>query len=486
MWKKAMADEFPLLINGKQCVSDQREEILNPHTGKKVGTVHLASRDQVLEAIAASERAFHEAKQLPRHTRAAILLNVAAQIRERREELARLIVSESGKPWQFAVSEVDRAVSTFTIAAEEAKRFAGESIPMDMTPAGEGYFAVSRRVPIGPISAISPFNFPLNLVAHKVAPCLAVGSAMILKPPPQAPLTALRLGEIILAALQAVKVCEGLVNVVPCPVEIAELLVTDERIRMLSFTGSAKVGWYLKSRAGKKRVLLELGGNASAIVHDDADLKWAAERLAVGAFAYSGQVCISVQRIYVHEMIYERFLGRFLEAVKDLKVGDPMDPETVMGPLIDAPAADRVKEWIEEARAQGARIILGGGRRGSVVEPTVITHAVPEMKVSCEEVFGPVVTVSNYFDLQEALDAVNDSAYGLQAGIFTKDIRNIAHAFRDLDVGGVMVNDYPTFRVDHMPYGGTKDSGSGREGVRYAMEEMTETKLLAMRVGMNL
>jgi glyceraldehyde-3-phosphate dehydrogenase (NADP+) len=481
-----MSKEYRFLAGGKWQQSGHKGEIRNPYNGEVIGILHMATQDHLAEAISAAEKAFLVTRNLPRHRRAEILSSIATQIRQRKEEITKLIVAEAGKPWQYAATEVDRAISTFTIASEETKRLSGEAIPMDWSPAGEGYFAVSKRFPVGPIAAISPFNFPINLVAHKVAPCIAAGCTMILKPPPQAPLTSLLLGEIIQSAITSAKAPEGMINILPCPVEVAEAMVTDERIKMLSFTGSAKVGWYLKSRAGKKRVLLELGGNAGAVVHDDADLDWAAQRLAVGAFAYAGQVCISVQRIYVQELIYDRFLARFLEAVKGLKVGDPMDPKTVVGPLIDKGSADRVKEWIEEAKGKGAKLLMGGGRKENIIEPTVITNVTPDMKVSCEEVFGPVVTVSPYFDLEEAIEAVNDSAYGLQAGVFTKDIKRIMEAFQKLDVGGVIANDYPTFRADHMPYGGMKDSGLGREGVKYAMEAMTEIKLLVMRLGMNL
>jgi glyceraldehyde-3-phosphate dehydrogenase (NADP+) len=478
--------EYPFWVGGQWKKSGHKEEVRNPYNGEVVGVLHTATKDHLAEAIESAERAFLESRNLPRYRRCEILSNIATQIRQRKEEIARLIVSEAGKPWQYALSEVDRAVSTFTIAAEEAKRLSGEAIPMDWTAAGEGYFAVSKRFPVGPMAAISPFNFPINLVAHKVAPCLAAGCTMILKPPPQAPLTSLLLGEIIESALSSAKAPEGMMNILPCPVDVAEAMVTDERIKMFNFTGSAKVGWYLKSRAGKKRVLLELGGNAGAIVHDDADLDWAAQRLAVGAFAYAGQVCISVQRIYVQELIYDRFLARFLEAVKGLKVGDPMDPKTVVGPLIDKGSADRVKSWIEEAKGKGAKLLMGGGRKENIIEPTVISNVTPDMKVNCEEVFGPVVTVSPYFDFHEAVQAVNGSVYGLQAGVFTKDTKRVMDAFQNLEVGGVIANDYPTFRVDHMPYGGMKDSGLGREGVKYAMEAMTEIKLLVMRLGMNL
>ncbi len=415
-----MAKEYPLLLEGQWQQSTQREEIRNPYNGDLVGVVHLATQEQMERAIASSRKAFEAARQLPRHRLSQILSLIAREIGERRDEISRLITSEAGKPLQYSAGEVDRAIATFSIASEEAKRICGEAVPMDWSPAGEGYFGVTRRFPVGPVAAISPFNFPINLVAHKIAPAIGVGCSVILKPPPQAPLTSMVLGEIILNALEQAQAPPELVSILPCRVDVAELMVTDDRIKMLSFTGSAKVGWYLKQRAGKKRVLLELGGNAAAVVHDDADLDWAAQRLAAGAFAYAGQVCISVQRIFVHEMIHDRFLARFLECVKGLKVGDPADPKTVVGPLIDRAAANRVREWIEEAKGRGAKLLMGGGRRENVIEPTVISNVTPEMKVSCEEVFGPVVTVSTYFDLEEAVRAVNDSPFGLQAALFTK------------------------------------------------------------------
>ncbi len=364
------------------------------------------------------------------------------------------------------------------LTLKEAKRIGGDVIPMDLAPGMDRHLSLLRRVPIGPVLGITPFNFPLNLVAHKVAPCLAAGNPMVLKPAPQTPLTALLLAEIVLEA----GLPPGALSVVPCENAVAEQMVTDERFKVLSFTGSAAVGWMLKAKSGKKRVLLELGGNAGVIVEPDADVELAATRCAVGGYAYSGQTCISVQRVFVHESVHDRFVEQFVARVAALKAGDPADDATVIGPLIDEAAAKRVEQWIQEAAAQGARVLTGGKRAGSVVEATVLANVTPAMKVSCREVFGPVVTVSRYKDFAAALAALNDSDYGLQAGVFTRDINRIFRAYRELEVGAVLANEIPTFRAEHMPYGGVKDSGLGREGVRYAIEEMTEPKLLILNL----
>jgi glyceraldehyde-3-phosphate dehydrogenase (NADP+) len=411
-----------------------------------------------------------------------LLASVGDRLATRKDELAHLIATEAGKPIQFAASEVDRAVSTFTVAAEEAKRLSGEWLPTDWIPAGEGYVAVTKRVPLGPIAGFAPFNFPLNLVAHKVAPCLASGNTMILKPPPQAPLTSLRLGKILTDAGMP----PGMVSILPCSVPLAEELVSDLRVQFVSFTGSARVGWQIKANAGKKGVLLELGGNAAAVVHVDADLGWASRRLALGAFAYAGQVCISVQRILVHEAVYGRFVEQFLSEVKALPVGDPLDPKTVVGPLIDRGAADRVETWVNEAVKTGAKSLTSFARSANTITPVVLAETTPTMAVTCEEVFGPVVTLAPYRSFEEALATVNDSRYGLQAGVFTNDYRRALEAFETLEVGGVIINDYPTFRVDHTPYGGMKDSGFGREGVKYAMDAMTQIKTMVLRTGMTI
>jgi glyceraldehyde-3-phosphate dehydrogenase (NADP+) len=415
---------------------------------------------------------------LPSHARFHLLQRIAGALYDRRDEFARIMTGEAGKPITDARREVARAVQTFTIAAEEAKRIPGEVIPLDWTPGMDSHLGILRRVPIGPVLGITPFNFPLNLVAHKVAPALAAGNPILIKPAPQTPLTALLLAEVGLEA----GVPPGGLNVLPCDNRVAERLVVDPRFKLLSFTGSAAVGWMLKAKCGKKKVVLELGGNAGVIVEQDADLDFAAQRCASGGFGYAGQTCISVQRIFVHHSVVDLFTTKLLLQVARLKGGDPNDESTVVGPLIDQHAAHRVEEWIGEAVAQGARVLLGGKRMGSVVEATVLTNVTPTMKVSCQEVFGPVVTVTPYRQFDEALQAMNRSEYGLQAGVFTQDVNKVFHAFRHLEVGAVLVNEIPTFRAEHMPYGGVKDSGLGREGLRISIEEMTEPRFLVLNV----
>jgi glyceraldehyde-3-phosphate dehydrogenase (NADP+) len=468
----------PFLIGNQWRHTATTAVIRNPYNGKPVADVCLAGKAEADDAVARAVAAFYAMRRLPAHVRAGALLKIAGRLAARQDEIARTMTSESGKPIADARREVGRAVQTFTVAAEEAKRIGGDVIPMDLTPGMEPHVGVLRRVPAGPVLGITPFNFPLNLVAHKVAPCLAAGNPMVLKPAPQTPLTSLLLAELVLET----ELPPGALSVVPCENAVAEQMVTDERFKIVSFTGSAAVGWMLKAKSGKKRVLLELGGNAGVIVEPDADVEWAATRCAVGGYAYSGQTCISVQRIFVHESVYDRFVGQFVARVRALKAGDPAEEATVIGPLIDEAAARRVEQWIREATAQGARVLAGGTRSGSVVEATVLADVTPAMKVSCREVFGPVVTVSRYAEFGDALAALNDSDYGLQAGVFTRDVDRIFRAYRELEVGAVLANEIPTFRAEHMPYGGVKDSGLGREGVRYAIEEMTEPRLLILNL----
>ena len=415
---------------------------------------------------------------MSRHRRGAILEETARLLGEERTALARLISRDAGKPLTLAAAEVDRAILVFRQAAEGARRFGVSALPADADPRGEGMTATIERFPLGVISAISPFNFPLNLVAHKVAPAIAAGNSVVLKPPPQAPLAAFRLAELMTrAGLPA-----GALQVLHMPVPLAERLATDPAFAMLSFTGSAKVGWHLKASAGRKQVILELGGNAAVLVHSDAgDLDAIAARIAWGAFAYAGQVCIKVQRLYVHAPLYRRLLRKVVEATRRLPRGNPVRPETVIGPLIDAGAVSRVQAWVNEAVAGGARAALRGTRRGMVLGPTILTRVSREMKVSCEEVFGPVLVVAPYRTWREGIRLANDSPYGLQAGVFTHDARRIREAFRQIEVGGVIVNDIPTLRLDHLPYGGVKSSGLGQEGVEEAMREMSEPRLLLQR-----
>ncbi len=466
-----------LPIAGERRATPSAEAIYNPFDGSTVGTIGVAGSADVDDAITAALEAFEQMRRWPRYRRKELLLGIAARLRERRDAFIDLMIAESGKPRTYSAIEVDRAVTTFTLAAEESTRMGGELLPLDLSAATTGYTAIVSRFPIGVIGAISPFNFPLNLAAHKLAPALAVGNTVVLKPPPQAPLCALMLADLCYeAGLPA-----AALSVVHCLIPVAEQIATDDRIAMLSFTGSAKVGWHLKSIAGKKKVLLELGGNAAAVVAEDADLAWAAKRCALGSFAQAGQVCIKVQRIFVARSVHDEFLEMYLKETRALRVGDPADGTTVVGPMIDAPNADRVACWIEEATRAGAKVIAGGSRHGNIIEPTILTDTTAAMKVEAEEVFGPVTTLTAVDSIEEAFDRVNRSRYGLQAGVFTFDVRTIAKAFEELQVGAAIVNDYPTMRVDNFPYGGIKDSGFGREGVKYAMQEMTDLKTLVVK-----
>ena len=473
-----MTKEYPFIVGGERRTSAEKVEIRNPYNQDVIAVVNYASARDAEEAIARAASAFGTMRPLPSYRRAEVLRHVANELTARKEELAELIMLEAGKPIRDARTEVTRAIQTFTVAAEETKRLGGELLPLDWLVGSENRWAVVRRFPIGPILGITPFNFPLNLVAHKVAPALASGNSIIIKPAPQTPLSALRLGEIVCEAGWP----EGGLSILPCSNDVAGQMLADERIKKLTFTGSAEVGWRLKARVPKKKVTLELGGNAAVIVHEDADLDYSAKRCVQGGFAYAGQTCISVQRIYVHEAVYEPFLERLLEGVRNLVVGDPRDERTDVGPMISVAAAERAESWIREAVQSGAKVLIGGERSGAFLMPTVLTEVAPEMRVSCEEVFAPVVMVSRYADFDEAIRQVNASRYGLQAGLFTRDLNRIFRAYEAIEVGGLIINDVPTYRADHMPYGGVKDSGFGREGVRSAIEEMTEPRVLVLNL----
>jgi acyl-CoA reductase-like NAD-dependent aldehyde dehydrogenase len=466
--------ELGIVLGGEEIETGEVIEIRSPYDGAPVAVVHRAGRDEVERAIAGAVEAFEATRRLPSWQREQVLERVSAGITGRREELARTIALEAGKPIKTARIEVDRAAFTFRVAAEEAKRIYGELVPLDWLPGNEGREALIRRVPLGPVAGITPFNFPLNLVAHKVAPALAAGNPILLRPASQTPVSSLRLARLLLDAGWP----EDAIAVLPCTTETARPLVEDDRIKLLTFTGSPSVGWGLKSRAGRKRVTLELGGNAAVIVNDDADVGYAAERVAWGGFAYAGQTCISVQRVYVHERVYDAFARELVRRVEALEVGDPLDEAIDVGPVIDRVNAERIEEWLEEARGAGARVLTGGERDGTLWQPTVVEGAPENARVACEEVFAPFVGLYRFADVREAIDAAGRGAFGLQAGIFTNDMRVVADAFDRVDVGGLMVNDVSTFRIDHMPYGGVKSSGFGREGLRYAIEEMTELKLL--------
>jgi acyl-CoA reductase-like NAD-dependent aldehyde dehydrogenase len=472
--------DVSLSIASKRYDEGARLDVHDRWTGERVARVVLADAPRAEEATAACVRAFEAMRALKAFERRDLLHRIATSLRARGEELAQLMASEAGKPIVQSRGEVTRAVSTFEIASEEATRLVGEVMPLDVTPAAAGYSGEWVRVPSGPVLGIAPFNFPLNLVAHKVAPALACGCSILLKPPPQAPLTSLLLGDIVRSAGAP----ENALQVMPCANDVAESLVRDERFATLSFTGSAKVGWALKAIAGKKRVVLELGGNAAAIVHQDADRAWALDRLVSGAFAYAGQVCIKVQRLYVHEPIAESFLAELVSRARAISPKDPRDESAVLGALIDEGNAKRVESWIEEARAAGATVLCGGTRDGARLAPTVLSFGERDgrgTKVVDEEVFGPVLTVHTYDTWDQALRMADATKFGLQAGIFTDSHTRIREAFARLHVGGLIVNDAPTFRVDSMPYGGVRESGLGREGVRFAMEDMTERKLLVFR-----
>ena len=441
-----------------------------------IAIVDQAGDDAAVTAVRDATLAFNETRKLSSFRRAEILRKIARGIAARREEFTRTICREAGKPIRTARIEVDRGIYTFEVAAEEATRIYGEYVPLDTLASTEGRWGLMRRFPLGPVFAITPFNFPLNLVAHKIAPAIAAGCPIILKPAPQTPITALVLAQVV----QESGWPHGALAVLPMSNEVAGLLVADDRIKLLTFTGSAAVGWQLKSKAGKKRVTLELGGNAAVIVHSDADLAYAAHRCVVGGFAYGGQTCISVQRILVQSSVFDDFTKKLVDGVKQLKTGDPLDEATDVPPLIREQDAVRAVEWVEEARQAGAKVLCGGKRNGSVVEPTVLTGTSPHLRVNCAEIFAPVVTVEPYETFHEAVRQVNDSVYGLQAGVFTRDAGLIQNAFDELEVGGLIVGDVPTFRVDQMPYGGVKDSGLGREGLRFSIEDMTEPKLMVM------
>jgi acyl-CoA reductase-like NAD-dependent aldehyde dehydrogenase len=456
------------------------EPVTRPWDGRLLAQVELARPGDLDRAIAGAQRGFDTMRLLPAHRRRAILLAAADGLRRDRAAFGKLMSDDAGKPITLALGEVDRAIATFTIAAEELRQFGGEFPPADIDPRGEPFQALTRRFPVGPIAAIAPFNFPLNLVVHKVAPAIAVGSSVVLKVPPQAPLAAFRLARLLAEA----GLPEGALQVLHMPIPVAERLATDPAFAMLSFTGSPAVGWHLKTLAGRKRVTLELGGNAAAVVHSDAvNLPEVAARIAWGAFAYSGQVCIKVQRLLVHAPLYRRFVRMVVAATRALKVGDPSDPATVVGPLIDDAAADRVQAWIREAVGEGALPLLRGRRRQRLVAPTILERVRHDSKVSCREVFGPVLTVAPYRTWDEALRLVNDSEFGLQAGVFTAEAARVFEAWQRLDVGGVVANDIPSVRLDHLPYGGVKSSGFGREGLREAMREMSEPRLLLWRTG---
>ena len=463
-------------LDGKWVESGDVVEIRSPYDQSVVGEVYQGRREHAEAAIASAVKAFGTTRRLPAFERQRVLRQVAATITARKEEFARTMAMESGKPLKASRTEVERGIFTFNVAAEESTRIYGEYLPLDWQQFTAGRWGIVKRFPLGPVAGITPFNFPLNLVAHKVAPAIAAGCPLVLKPAPQTPLTSLLLAE----AVQQAGWPDGGLNVLPLSNANAGLLVSDDRIKLISFTGSSAVGWKIKADAGKKKVVLELGGNAGVIVHSDADLEFAAERCTAGGFSYAGQTCISVQRIIVERSVFGKFTELLLHGVSKLKMGDPLDDSADLGPMIRESDAIRAYDWVQEAVRGGARSLVGGKRSGSLLEPTVLTGTRPEMKVNCQEIFAPVVTVEAYDNFDQALRVLNNSPYGLQAGVFTRDAKLLFQAYEELEVGAVVAGDVPSFRIDHMPYGGVKDSGLGREGLRYAIEEMTEPKLMVM------
>ena len=468
----------PFLLAGESRENRDLVEIRSPWDGHVIASVCQASAVDAEEACAAAEKAFAITRKLTSADRYSICNRVADRLTHEQADLARGVALEAGKPLADAAKEVARAIQVFRVAAEEAKRIGGTIQPLDTAPTGMEAtgqrMSLARRLPIGPILGITPFNFPLNLVAHKVAPALASGCPIIIKPAPQTPLTALRLGQMVVEAGWPA----GAISVLPCSNEVAAKLVTDPRPRMLSFTGSAAIGWQLKAQAGKKRVTLELGGNAAVLVHEDADLELAAQKIVAGGFAYAGQSCISVQRVYVQKLRWQTLAQKIVDAVDQLVTGDPLAEGTQVGPMISIAAAERAEEWISEAVAEGARLLTGGDRNGSLLQPTVLARTKPTSRVTREEVFAPLVVINPYETFEEGIALINASRYGLQAAVFTRDFNRIMQAWRELEVGAVLVNESTSWRADQMPYGGVKDSGTGREGVRSVIEEMTEEHLL--------
>jgi len=472
-----LRENYPYYLANAPEAPNRDLEVTDKFTGEVATRVALADTAAIDRAIGLAVEAAAPMRGMAAYERQAVLQHCVARFTERAEELALALCIEAGKPIKDSRGEVGRLIDTFRIAAEESVRMTGEVLPLDISPRARNYNGMWKRVPIGPCSFIAPFNFPLNLAAHKVAPALAVGCPFVLKPASLTPIGALLIGEV----LAETDLPRGAFSILPCPRSGAELFTTDERLKLLSFTGSPEVGWDLKARAGKKPVVLELGGNAAVVVEPDADLQDAVERIVFGAFYQSGQSCIGVQRVMVHASVYREFRSLLLDATRALQMGDPKDPETFIGPMISEKEAARLDSWIQAAVAAGATLLCGGGREGAVLEATLLEDVPGDQDVVCREAFGPVAVLSQYEAFDAALAAVNDSVFGLQAGVFTRDLYKAQRAWDELEVGGVVVGDVPSWRVDHMPYGGVKDSGIGREGIRFAMEDMTEVRLLVVR-----
>lgn len=472
-----LAKNYPYYLANKAVYANQDLIVYDKYTGEIASKVALADASVIDQAISSAVLAQNKLKQLPAYERQAVLDHCVERFKQRFDELAYSLCVEAGKPIKDAEGEVTRLIDTFRIASEEATRINGEVLNMEISARAKGYQGMTKRVPVGPCSFISPFNFPLNLVAHKVAPAIAAGCSFILKPASMTPIGALLIGEI----LAETSLPDGAFSILPCHREGAELFTKDERLKLLSFTGSPKVGWDLKVKAGKKPVILELGGNAACVVDEDADIDDAVQRIVIGAFYQSGQSCIGVQRLFIHESCYEQFSSKLVEATKKLKMGDPKDPKTFIGPIISENEAERLSNWIDEAVSTGANLLCGGHREGVMLEATLLENVGKDQKLQNEEAFGPVAILDKFNDFDQVLADINDSQFGLQAGIFTRDIYKAHKAWDTLEVGGVIIGDTPSWRVDHMPYGGVKNSGLRREGVKYAIEDMTELRLMVIR-----
>ncbi len=475
-----MKASYSLYLAGQWLDNGIPTDVINPYDGRAWTKTWLAKKEHIEEAIQKGLAVEEEMKHLPTHVKADALMHIAKRMTERKEEFAEAMSLETAKPLLYSRIEVERAIQTFIDGAEECKRIYGEWFPLDRTAAGNGHEATVRRFPVGLVAAISPFNFPLNLVVHKLAPAIAAGCPIVLKPATKTPISALLLAELI----DETKLPKGAVSVLPADRDVGDMMVTDPRFKLLTFTGSPGVGWDMKARCGKKKIVLELGGNAALIVSQSADVNTAVKKSVVGAFSFSGQSCIHTQRMYVHESLFDQFTTQFVEQTKTLIYGDPLDEKTQVSAMIDSRNAERIDTWVKEAVAGGAKVLVGGERKGDAgYVPTVLTNTTQDMKVCAQEAFAPIVVLEKFSDFKDAVVRINDSTFGLQAGVFTNDIREVNYAYNALDVGGVIINNVPTFRVDHMPYGGVKDSGLGREGVKYAIEDMTERKVLVINKG---
>ena len=472
-----LKESYPYYLASEPEYANTDLEVTNKYTGEIATKVAMADADTIDKAIAAAQQAQPAMAALAPYERQAVLEHCVKRFTERADELAKALCIEAGKPIKDAKGEVTRLIDTFKIAAEESVRINGETVNLEISARAKGYQGMTKKVPIGPCSFISPFNFPLNLAAHKVAPAIAAGCTFVLKPASRTPIGALIIGEV----LAETDLPKGAFSILPCSRDGADLFTTDERLKLLSFTGSPDVGWALKAKAGKKPVVLELGGNAACVVDEDADIEDAIERVIVGAYYQSGQSCISVQRLLVHRNIYDEFKTRYVEKVKGLVSGDPSNEDTFIGPMISEGEAERLHSWIEEAKDKGAAVLCGGTRNGAMLDATVMENVPKDCDASAEEAFGPLSILVPFDDFDEALKEVNNSRYGLQAGVFTRDIYKAHQAWNELEVGGVVIGDVPSWRVDNMPYGGVKDSGLGREGIRYAIEDMSETRLMVIR-----